>query len=84
MGSSTADLNRACTSSIYSTTYDQLLNEFHCSQEVATLGLSLFIWGMGKSSGMVSILVLVESPLINLLECRYRSISLQPVIRGKR
>ncbi|KAE8140003.1 major facilitator superfamily domain-containing protein [Aspergillus pseudotamarii] len=37
----------ACTSSIYTTTYDQLLNEFHCSQEVATLGLSLFVFGMG-------------------------------------
>lgn len=38
----------ACTSSIYSTTYDQIMSEFHCSQEIATLGLSLFIWGMGK------------------------------------
>ncbi|KJK60594.1 MFS like protein [Aspergillus parasiticus SU-1] len=37
----------ACTSSIYTTTYDQLLDEFHCSQEVATLGLSLFVFGMG-------------------------------------
>ncbi|KAJ6148991.1 major facilitator superfamily domain-containing protein [Penicillium samsonianum] len=37
----------ACTSSIYSTTYDQIMSEFHCSQEIATLGLSLFIWGMG-------------------------------------
>ncbi|KNG89065.1 MFS transporter [Aspergillus nomiae NRRL 13137] len=37
----------ACTSSIYTTTYDQLLHEFHCSQEVATLGLSLFVFGMG-------------------------------------
>lgn len=39
---------RACTSSIYSTTYSQLLKDFDCSHEVATLGLSLFIWGMGK------------------------------------
>jgi hypothetical protein len=23
------------------------MSEFHCSQEIATLGLSLFIWGMG-------------------------------------
>ncbi|KOC12608.1 MFS transporter, partial [Aspergillus flavus AF70] len=37
----------ACTSSIYTTTYDQILDEFHCSQEVATLGLSLFVFGMG-------------------------------------
>ncbi|KAL4985935.1 major facilitator superfamily domain-containing protein [Aspergillus falconensis] len=37
----------ACTSSIYSTTYTQLMKEFSCSHEIATLGLSLFIWGMG-------------------------------------
>ncbi|KAB8227373.1 MFS transporter [Aspergillus alliaceus] len=37
----------ACTSSIYTTTYDQLFNKFHCSREVATLGLSLFVFGMG-------------------------------------
>lgn len=38
----------ACTSSIYSMTYNQLLEEFNCSHEIATLGLSLFIWGMGR------------------------------------
>lgn len=32
---------------MYTTTYDQLMKEFHCSQEVATLGLSFFIWGLG-------------------------------------
>ncbi|KAJ5217916.1 uncharacterized protein N7498_000015 [Penicillium cinerascens] len=37
----------ACASSIYSTTYNQLLKDFNCSHEVVTLGLSLFIWGMG-------------------------------------
>ncbi|KAJ5484966.1 drug/proton antiporter YHK8 [Penicillium diatomitis] len=36
-----------CTSSMYTTTYDQIMNEFGCSQEVATLGLSFFIWGLG-------------------------------------
>ncbi|KAJ5934526.1 hypothetical protein N7466_004073 [Penicillium verhagenii] len=36
-----------CTSSMYTTTYDQLMKEFKCSQEVATLGLSFFIWGLG-------------------------------------
>jgi len=25
------------------------MNEFHHSQEIVTLGLSLFIWGMGKA-----------------------------------
>jgi hypothetical protein len=32
---------------MYTTTYEQLMNEFGCSQEVATLGLSFFIWGLG-------------------------------------
>ncbi|KAI1829597.1 hypothetical protein DTO006G1_8334 [Penicillium roqueforti] len=36
-----------CASSMYTTTYDQLMSEFGCSQEVATLGLSFFIWGLG-------------------------------------
>lgn len=42
------DLCRACTSSMYTTTYDQLMKEFNCSQEVVTLGLSFFIWGLGS------------------------------------
>ncbi|OBT97453.1 hypothetical protein VE01_04366 [Pseudogymnoascus verrucosus] len=36
-----------CTSSIYTATYAQILPEFHSSQIVATLGLSLFILGLG-------------------------------------
>ncbi|KAJ5102792.1 hypothetical protein N7532_003321 [Penicillium argentinense] len=36
-----------CTSSMYTVTYDQLMKEFNCSREVATLGLSFFIWGLG-------------------------------------
>lgn len=36
-----------CTSSIYTTTYSQLTNEFGVGREVATLGLSTFIWGLG-------------------------------------
>ncbi|KAJ5553161.1 hypothetical protein N7494_002539 [Penicillium frequentans] len=47
--------NSTCTSSIYSTTYNQIMSEFHCSQEIATLGLSLYIWGMGKLSTFVPI-----------------------------
>ncbi|KAJ5894479.1 drug/proton antiporter YHK8 [Penicillium taxi] len=35
------------TSSVYTTTYGQLMPDFKCSREVATLGLSLFIWGLG-------------------------------------
>ncbi|OJD21959.1 hypothetical protein ACJ73_06698 [Blastomyces percursus] len=36
-----------CTSSLYTMTYAQIMEEFHCSQIVATLGLSLFIFGLG-------------------------------------
>ncbi|KIW67232.1 hypothetical protein, variant [Phialophora macrospora] len=34
------------TSSTYTTTYGQLMKEFHCSREIATLGLSLFVLGL--------------------------------------
>ncbi|KAI9822715.1 MAG: hypothetical protein M1826_000419 [Phylliscum demangeonii] len=37
----------ACVSSIYGSTYSQLEKEFHCSAIVATLGLSLFVLGLG-------------------------------------
>ncbi|KAI5294192.1 hypothetical protein KEM52_004516 [Ascosphaera acerosa] len=36
-----------CQSSIYIATYDQIIPKFHTSREVATLGLSSFIFGMG-------------------------------------
>lgn len=45
---------RTCTSSMYTTTYEQLMKEFGCSQEVATLGLSFFIWGLGLLSATVT------------------------------
>lgn len=32
---------------MYTTTYGQLTQEFGVSREVATLGLSTFIWGLG-------------------------------------
>lgn len=38
--------HRTCTSSIYGSSYEQLRDEFHVSQEVATLGLSLFVVGL--------------------------------------
>ncbi|KAL6235376.1 hypothetical protein BDW75DRAFT_209646 [Aspergillus navahoensis] len=44
---STGSLCVTCTSSMYTVTYDQLTVEFNCSRIVATLGLSLFIWGLG-------------------------------------
>ncbi|KKZ68044.1 hypothetical protein EMCG_06254 [[Emmonsia] crescens] len=36
-----------CASSLYTMTYAQIMEEFHCSRIVATLGLSLFIFGLG-------------------------------------
>ena len=36
-----------CASSLYTMTYEQLEDEFGCSEEVATLGLSLFVIGLG-------------------------------------
>lgn len=36
-----------CTSSMYTSTYDQITMEFHVSRVVATLGLSLFVLGLG-------------------------------------
>ncbi|RDW85971.1 hypothetical protein BP5796_04296 [Coleophoma crateriformis] len=36
-----------CVSSIYTTAYGQLMVEFGVGKEVATLGLSFFIWGLG-------------------------------------
>ncbi|KAL5318914.1 hypothetical protein ACEPPN_013982 [Leptodophora sp. 'Broadleaf-Isolate-01'] len=44
---SASSLCVTCTSSIYTSTYGQITEEFHCSRIVATLGLSLFIMGLG-------------------------------------
>lgn len=33
---------------MYTVTYDQITEEFNCSRLVATLGLSFFIFGLGK------------------------------------
>ncbi|KAF8857989.1 MFS general substrate transporter [Acephala macrosclerotiorum] len=44
---SASSLCVTCTSSIYTSTYSQIEKEFHCSRIVATLGLSLFIMGLG-------------------------------------
>jgi len=38
---------RTATSSMYTSTYAQMTVEFHSSQIVATLGLSLFVFGLG-------------------------------------
>ncbi|KAF4632729.1 hypothetical protein G7Y89_g5400 [Cudoniella acicularis] len=44
---SASSLCVTCTSSVYTFTYSQLEKEFNCSRIVATLGLSLFIMGLG-------------------------------------
>ncbi|KAF7116057.1 hypothetical protein CNMCM5793_003978 [Aspergillus hiratsukae] len=44
---SSGSLCVTCTSSIYASTYGQLMEDFDCSQIVVTLGLSFFIWGLG-------------------------------------
>ncbi|KAF2659472.1 efflux pump antibiotic resistance protein [Lophiostoma macrostomum CBS 122681] len=41
-------------SSIYTSTYGQLIPEFHISREVATLGLSLFVFGLGTGPMVLS------------------------------
>jgi multidrug resistance protein len=46
--------HRTCTSSIYTSTYAQLTVEFKCSQIVATLGLSLFVMGLGCGPMLLS------------------------------
>ena len=44
---STTTLCTCCTSSLYTSTYAQITVEFKCSELVATVGLSLFIGGLG-------------------------------------
>ncbi|KAH7018685.1 major facilitator superfamily domain-containing protein [Macrophomina phaseolina] len=44
---SASSLCVTCASSIYTSTYGQLTSEFHSSRIVATLGLSLFVAGLG-------------------------------------
>ena len=44
---SSTTLCTCCTSSLYTSTYEQITAEFDCSELVATIGLSLFIGGLG-------------------------------------
>ncbi|PBP27685.1 MFS general substrate transporter [Diplocarpon rosae] len=44
---SASSLCVTCASSIYTSTYGQITKEFHISRILATLGLSLFIMGLG-------------------------------------
>jgi hypothetical protein len=46
---STTSLCVACTSSLYVGVYGQLEHEFHSNETVVTLGLSMFVVGLGLS-----------------------------------
>lgn len=46
---SSTSLCVACTSSLYTAAYGQIIDEFHIAEEVATLGLSMFVFGLGLS-----------------------------------
>ncbi|CAI6331964.1 unnamed protein product [Periconia digitata] len=43
-----------CTSSLYTSTYSQLIPDFHTSRIVCTLGLSLFVAGLGTGPMILS------------------------------
>lgn len=43
------DPDRTCTSSMYVMIYGQIKEEFQCSTLVVTLGLSTYVFGLGKS-----------------------------------
>jgi hypothetical protein len=45
---------RTCTSSLYTSTYGQLIPEFHTNRLVCTLGLSLFVAGLGTGPMILS------------------------------
>lgn len=54
---------RTCTSALYTSTYAQLEPEFGCSRIVATLGLSLFVVGLGLGPMVMSPLSEVSAHL---------------------
>lgn len=72
---------RTCTSSMYTTTYEQLMSEFGCSQEVATLGLSFFIWGLGGLSSPD--VFCVRGYLLTMEFCRNWSSFPESIVRGE-
>ncbi|KAF1998485.1 MFS general substrate transporter [Amniculicola lignicola CBS 123094] len=51
---SSSSLCVTCTSSLYTSTYSQLIPEFHSSRLVCTLGLSLFVAGLGTGPMLLS------------------------------
>ena len=44
---STCSLCVTCASALYTSTYDQMEKEFHISREVATIGLTTYVCGLG-------------------------------------
>lgn len=75
-------VDRTCTSSMYTTTYSQLMREFGCSQEVATLGLSFFIWGLGSFLLHAIQVVVFHGVFVDAFHCRSRSALFESPIRG--
>ncbi|KAF2804738.1 MFS general substrate transporter [Mytilinidion resinicola] len=51
---SSSSLSVTCASSLYTTTYSQMIPRFHTSREIATLGLSLFVAGLGLGPMVLS------------------------------
>ncbi|KAF2713453.1 MFS general substrate transporter [Pleomassaria siparia CBS 279.74] len=51
---SASSLCVTCTSSLYTSTYGQLVDEFHTSRLVCTIGLSLFVAGLGTGPMVLS------------------------------
>jgi hypothetical protein len=76
---SSTSLCVACTSSLYAEAYGQVMEEFNCSEEVATLGLSIFVVGLGLSPMMLAPLSEVSciSPLTNEFNADYFSLVLR-------
>ena len=59
---SSTSLCVTCASSLYTMTYDQLEVEFSVSETVATLGLSMFVAGLGLGPMVLSPLSEVSHP----------------------
>lgn len=57
---------RTCASAMYTSTYAQLEKDFHCSRIVATLGLSLFVIGLGLGPMVMSPLSEVGSDMLEM------------------
>ncbi|KIX10692.1 uncharacterized protein Z518_01776 [Rhinocladiella mackenziei CBS 650.93] len=64
-----------CTSSLYTMTYDQLMDEFGCSLEICNLGLSLYMIGLALGPLLFSPMSEVEVLLSSCFELLLTSIS---------